>query len=110
MTWIDITPGGWYADLTAWAAAVTATGILFQKVVRPLARAFWAATLAAPRIAEGAEKLVALLEGDVLDRLDEGSRKFAAHEEILADHEGRIGVLEGRPMAYSSAPRVPGQE
>lgn len=91
---INITPGGWYADLAAWATAVTALGVLGQKVLRPLVRALWAAVVVAPRIAAGLEKLVDLLEGNVLDRLDKGSEMFAEHGRRLDDHEGRIVSIE----------------
>lgn len=95
----DITPGGWYADLGAWAAAITASGVIFQKGARPVFRAIWIAVLAAPRIAEGAENLIEMLEGDVLKRLDEGSKKFAATETRLDQHDAILVEVGERLIA-----------
>ena len=86
----DISPAAWYLDLGIIAGALTSVGIIVKKGVVPMLRALWIAILAAPRIAEGAEQLVALLGGDVLERLDEGTKKFVANDQRLEEHRERL--------------------
>lgn len=93
-TFNRLTDGSWPFDLVALAAALTAAGVVWKMAVWPAGRAFWLAILAAPKIANGIDTLIALVEGDVLTRLDEGSKSFERHEAKLADHEARIIVLE----------------
>lgn len=95
-----ITAAPWYTELLALAAAVVALGVL-GRVARHLLQAFWAAIVAAPLIVAGLDELVQLIRGDVLGRLDDGTRHFADHDHriekvelAVLDHEERIVSLE----------------
>lgn len=94
MTWPVV--DNWVAFILGMAALVGALGVLWKQGIAPLMRAIWAAILAAPKIAESAGELVDLLNGKVIERLDEGSRRFAGIDERLEGHETRIGSLERR--------------
>lgn len=90
---LDLTPGSWALDVAAWAALMTGLGVI--------ARSVWGFIRVIGRVADGVEKLNALLEGDVLVRLDEGSRLIAdltarveKHDYTLLDHAERLAELE----------------
>lgn len=87
MNIFDITNGGWALDAIAWGGVLTAAGTFWRMALAPFVRSIM-------RIADGVDKLNALVSGDVLDRLDEGSRLFGDHGQRLIDHEGRIVSLE----------------
>lgn len=96
-TLINITAGPWYVDLGAWAGALTAMGVIWRVALWPVFRGIWAAIVAAPRIATGIRELIDILEGDVLERLDRGTKQFERLGERLDNHEERIGALEKSP-------------
>lgn len=89
-----LTTGPWPFDLIALAGSLTAAGVVWRMLVQPVGRAIWAAILAAPRIAAGIDRLFELVEGDVLSRLEAGSKSFERIEAKLIDHEARLLILE----------------
>lgn len=117
--WLNITAWEWPGDVVAWAAVITAVGVIWRGVVWPGLKAFWAAVKAAPKIADGVGEVVELIEGKVLDKLDEMQVEMAVHQEQakardtrldlhtlqLEDHEVRLGKLE---QAHSQEPRNEG--
>lgn len=88
----DITAGEWPLDLVAWAGAVTAFGIIWQRVLVPIRRGLWSAIIAAPKIADGVGDVVRLIEGDVLGKLEEIKVESAVHAEQSKARDGRINL------------------
>lgn len=97
----DISQSPWYVDLAIVAGVITSVGVIWRAVLWPGMRAFWAAILSAPKIAEGIGRVVELVEGDVLTELNEV--KVTLHTHIseaedrgtrIAEHEQRLGKLE----------------
>ena len=91
-----LTEGDWWVDLVALAASLTAAGVVWRIMVWPVLRAIWAAILAAPKIAVSVDTLINLVEGDVLSRLEDGSKRFDRQGATLTDHEGKIAGLDAR--------------
>lgn len=97
----ELTVGDWPIDLVALGAVLGAAGWMWRYVLSPFGRAFWAAITAAPRLVTAADTLIGLLEGEVLVRIDEASKRVEhlatgalAFDVRLADHEARIILLE----------------
>lgn len=80
----------WYLELGIAAGALTALSIIWQKAIRPLAHVTWAALLSAPQIATGIDEIKALVEGDVLTRLDAGAKRFDDLEGLMDAHGRRL--------------------
>lgn len=78
---LDVTPGSWAVDVTAFVGAIGAAGFLLRLVYR---------------LVLGLEKLNRLIESDVVEQLADGARLFADHQHRLDNHEDRIVVLEER--------------
>lgn len=86
---LNLTTGPWYLDLVTLAGIVGAALMIWRSVLAPFGRALWAAIVAAPKIVESAETLIALLEGEVLTR--------------MADHEARLITLANRMLVIERA-------
>lgn len=67
---IDLTQQPWFVDLGIWAGIVTSVGVLVQRLLWPTLRGMWRFMVAAPRIAEGVNRMVELLETDLLGRVE----------------------------------------
>ncbi len=100
----------WYVELGILAGALTSAVVVWRLGVVPAARWFWrgvtavaAAILAAPQIVSGIEKLNALVEGDVLDRLDAGTQRFNEQDVRLGDHDVRLSRHESRLDGHDEA-------
>lgn len=90
----NLSPGGWELDLVVLGTFLTAGGVVWQRVAYPGLKTIWAAIVAAPRIAEGVQELVALVEGGVLDRLEDITKSLHEQGSRIDDHEARITTLE----------------
>lgn len=104
----DGTP--WYVELGIIAGALTSAAVIWKLGVVPGSRWFWhaasavaAAILAAPQIVSGIEKLYALVEGDVLERIDAGNQRFNEQDARLGDHDLRLSRHESRLEAHDEA-------
>lgn len=99
----------WVYWPAAVAGALTAFTVIWRLGVVKIGRAFWAAVLAAPKIAEGIQDLGELIRGDVLARLEAGAQRFGRIEDTLETHrvtseghEGRLLILEGGQLAQKA--------
>lgn len=96
MNFLNFTEGPWWMDASAIAGTFTAFALIWRYALWPFARGAWAAIVAAPRVADGVLKLVDLVEGDVMDRLDRGNSEFERIGKMLDDHEVTLSVHDGR--------------
>ncbi|CAB4166900.1 hypothetical protein UFOVP1383_42 [uncultured Caudovirales phage] len=100
----NLTEGPWYVDLGALAGALAAASAIWKLALVPFLRGIWAAIKAAPQLADGVQDLVKLLvEGNILERLEEGSRRFAGIDLRLDDHDTRLEELEAARAARRAA-------
>jgi hypothetical protein len=86
----------WVQWLAGISGALVSLGIIWRLGVLTLARAMWAAILAAPEIADGIHELGDLIKGDVLGRINAGDTRVFALEAILKEQQSEISRLDFR--------------
>lgn len=80
----------WWVNLAAIATALTALGIIWRMLIVPVFKAIWMAIIAAPRIPVILDEVKAIIESDVLGKLEEMRVEFAKHEAESAQHIARL--------------------
>lgn len=98
---LNVSDGAWYVDLGVLAGILTSLAVIWRVVLWPGLKAFWAAIVAAPKIAEGVGRVVELVEGDVLSELNDVKVTLRTHiteadnrDIKISEHEQRLGKLE----------------
>ena len=75
----------WVQWLAGISGALVSLGIIWRLGIVTLARAVWAAILAAPEIADGIHELGELIRGDVLGRIAAGDVRAVALDARVAE-------------------------
>lgn len=95
LDWLDaMTEGPWWLDIGAFAVLITSLGIIAQRLVWPILRAVWAAILAAPLIASGTKELVALVEGNVINKLEHIEEGLEGQQSLVRQTATEIAGLK----------------
>lgn len=106
---VDLTEQPWYIDLAIWAGVVTSIGIIVRQVVWPVLQGVGRFIVAAPRIAESVNRMVELLETDLLRRVEQLEAQVATHVQwadaqstILSANSAQLTASTDRLEALNS--------
>lgn len=98
---VDLTEQPWYIDIAIWAGVVTSVGIIVRQVVWPVLQGVGRFIVAAPRIAESVNRMVELLETDLLRRVEQLEAQVGTHVQ-WADAQSMILAANGATITANT--------